>query len=148
MSARRARASRAIATPPHIRAASRGRGSDGGHQSQVRVPVGDARAFVFSLAGHWGFGWCSYKDEARQHGQEPSVGAYAVEMSRDTLENWQSEFLQLIWQVAGLSPFWYVGSPQSKDSEDRLEERVDFLLALAPGGEARRKELDTRFVRR
>jgi hypothetical protein len=27
---------------------------------------------------------------------------------RDTFENWQSEFLQLIWQVAGLSYLWYI----------------------------------------
>jgi hypothetical protein len=35
-------------------------------------------------------------------------------MMRDTLENWQSEFLQLIWQVAGLAILLHVGSPQSK----------------------------------
>jgi hypothetical protein len=28
---------------------------------------------------------------------------YAVRLSRDTLENCQSEFLQLIWHVAGLA---------------------------------------------
>ena len=33
---------------------------------------------------------------------------------RDTLENWQSEFLQLIWQVVALTYLWYIGSPQSK----------------------------------
>lgn len=38
---------------------------------------------------------------------------------RDTMENWQSEFLQLIWQVAGLSILWYVGSPQSKEGDER-----------------------------
>lgn len=41
-------------------------------------------------------------------------------MSRDTLENWQSEFLQLVWQVAGLTYLLYVGSPQSKEEDDRL----------------------------
>lgn len=28
-------------------------------------------------------------------------GSYVVEMLRDTFENWQSEFLQLLWQVVG-----------------------------------------------
>ena len=36
------------------------------------------------------------------------------QMLRDTFENWQSEFLQLIWQVVGLAYFLYVGSPSSK----------------------------------
>jgi uncharacterized protein YmfQ (DUF2313 family) len=47
---------------------------------------------------------------------------------RDTMENWQSEFLQLVWQVAGLSLLWYVGSPQSKKEHDRLEEKIDFII--------------------
>jgi low affinity Fe/Cu permease len=44
------------------------------------------------------------------------------------MENWQSEFLQLIWQVAGLSFLWYVGSPQSKEGDERMEEKIDYLL--------------------
>jgi Domain of unknown function (DUF6766) len=42
------------------------------------------------------------------------ISDYVFRMSRDTLENWQSEFLQLIWQVAGLALLLYVGSPKSK----------------------------------
>ena len=41
---------------------------------------------------------------------------------RDTFENWQSEFLQLMWQVAGLTVLWYVDSPQSKEEEERNNE--------------------------
>ena len=69
--------------------------------------------FLFSLVGHWLFGWGAYLDEQQAHGQPPEVAAYLVEMMRDTLENWQSEFLQLLWQVLGLTYFLYVGSPQS-----------------------------------
>jgi hypothetical protein len=47
---------------------------------------------------------------------------------RDTMENWQSEFLQLMWQVGGLAFLLYVGSPQSKESEQRLERKVDTIL--------------------
>lgn len=46
------------------------------------------------------------------------------------MENWQSEFLQLIWQVGGLSLLLYVGPPQSKDSEERLEAKLDLLLKV------------------
>jgi hypothetical protein len=44
------------------------------------------------------------------------------------MENWQSEFLQLMWQVVGLSILWYVGSSQSKESDDRLEEKIDLIV--------------------
>jgi hypothetical protein len=44
------------------------------------------------------------------------------------MENWQSEFLQLMWQVAGLSLLWYLGSPQSKEEHDRLEEKINFII--------------------
>ncbi|MBL9036422.1 MAG: hypothetical protein JNN33_16785, partial [Rhodospirillaceae bacterium] len=77
--------------------------------------------FAFSLLGHWLFGWLAYVDEQSLH-QAPVVpGDYVIEMLRDTFENWQSEFLQLLWQVGGLAFFLYVGSPQSKESDDRHE---------------------------
>jgi hypothetical protein len=36
------------------------------------------------------------------------------------------EFLQLMWQVeGGVSFLLYVGSPQSKESSERIEEKID-----------------------
>jgi hypothetical protein len=87
--------------------------------------------FLGSLVLHWLFGWYSFVDEAREHGQAPEVGAYLAEMGRDTFENWQSEFLQLLWQVVGLAYFLYVGSPSSKENDDRVELKIDALLRQA-----------------
>lgn len=84
--------------------------------------------FLLSIVGHWGFGWFAYRDEALQHGSAPEVTAYVVEMSRDTLENWQSEFLQLLWQVGGLAFLLYIGSPQSKEGDERKEAKLDAIL--------------------
>ena len=84
--------------------------------------------FLISLVGHWLFGWYAFVDEQMEHGQPAEVSAYLVEMMRDTLENWQSEFLQLIWQVAGLAFLLYLGSPQSKEGDDRKEEKLDEIL--------------------
>jgi Domain of unknown function (DUF6766) len=64
--------------------------------------------FVFSLAGHWIFGWYAFVNEQAEHGQAPQVGQFVVQAVRDTLENWQSEFLQLIWQVAGLALLYHI----------------------------------------
>jgi hypothetical protein len=89
--------------------------------------------FLVSLIGHWLFGWFAYVNEQGDLGRPAIVADYVVEMSRDTLENWQSEFLQLIWQVAGLALLLHVGSPQSKEGDDRMEAKIDaILLAVAP----------------
>jgi hypothetical protein len=85
--------------------------------------------FLFiSIFGHWLFGWFAYVDEQQTHGATVEVGGYVVELLRQTFENWQSEFLQLLWQVVGLTILLYVGSPQSKESEDRSEAKLDAIL--------------------
>src|SRR5215212_6795258 len=84
--------------------------------------------FLFSLVLHWIFGWEAFKNEQQAHAQPIIFSEYMVEMMRDTMENWQSEFLQLIWQVAGLSFLLYIGSPQSKEGDDRKEEKLDFII--------------------
>ena len=84
--------------------------------------------FISSLVGHWTLAWHAFVNEAAQHGQSPETRDFVVVTMRDTLENWQSEFLQLIWQVAGLALLYHLGSPQSKEGNDRLEEKVDLIL--------------------
>ncbi|MES2646306.1 MAG: DUF6766 family protein [Bacteroidota bacterium] len=84
--------------------------------------------FLVSIILHWWFGWEAYKEEQQAHQQVIVVSNYVIEMMRDTMENWQSEFLQLIWQVAGLAFLFYIGSPQSKEGDDRKEEKLDFII--------------------
>ena len=68
-------------------------------------------------------------------------------MLRDTFENWQSEFLQLIWQVVGLTWLLYIGSPQSKEEDDRLEAKLDAILRGVdpPNADALIRELDRKY---
>jgi hypothetical protein len=84
--------------------------------------------FLFSVVLHWIFGWKAFKNEQQAHKQPIIVSEFVTEMMRDTMENWQSEFLQLIWQVAGLSFLLYVGSTQSKEGEERQEEKLDYII--------------------
>lgn len=67
----------------------------------------------------------------------------------DTFENRQSEFLQVVWQVVGW-PILYVGSPSSKENDDRLEAKIDALLELvgSEGGLALVREIDDTHLRR
>ena len=104
--------------------------------------------FLVSLALHWWFGWTAFADEAAQHNQTPNFNEYLVQMSRDTFENWQSEFLQLLWQVVGLAYFLYLGSPTSHENDDRLEAKVDALLHFqGKKGKEIIVELDKHFLR-
>jgi hypothetical protein len=106
--------------------------------------------FLGSFAGHWMFAWFAYVDEARSHDQIVQVSEYLMEISRDTLENWQSEFLQLMWQVAGLAYLFYIGSPQSKEGDDRKEEKLDLILRkLDPkNAEDELKQLEKRYPKK
>ena len=78
----------------------------------------------------------------------PQQAEYLDEMLRDTFENWQSEFLQLLWQVCGLAYFLYVGSPASKENDDRVEAKIDALLIMNGGaGLEIMEKLDRHFLR-
>ena len=98
--------------------------------------------FLVSLGLHWLFGWYAFAEEAAQHGQAAELSAYLTEMGRDTFENWQSEFLQLLWQVLGLAYFLYIGSPASKENDDRMEAKIDALLRITGGEEGGKLVVD------
>jgi hypothetical protein len=106
--------------------------------------------FAISIVGHWLFGWFAFVGEQASHGQSPVFGDYLIEMLRDTFENWQSEFLQLLWQVGGLAILLHVGSPQSKEGEDRIEAKIDEILKrISPEeGEQIIDELDEAYAGR
>ena len=105
--------------------------------------------FLVSLGLHWWFGWQAYQDEARAHAATAEASDYLVEMGRDTFENWQSEFLQLLWQVVGLAYFLYLGSPSSKENDDRVEAKIDALLRINAGEAAEEviRKIDYEYAR-
>jgi hypothetical protein len=106
--------------------------------------------FLVSLGLHFYFGWGAYMDEQAEHGQGAEMSGFLTEWSRDVFENWQSEFLQLLWQVVGLAYFLYIGSPSSKENDDRMEAKIDALIRINGGEDGDRlvKELDQLFARR
>ena len=104
--------------------------------------------FLFSFAGHWLFGWFAYVNEQQTHSAPIQVSDYIIEMTRDTLENWQSEFLQLMWQVGGLAFLLYVGSPQSREGDERKEAKLDAILeAVDKNGKKTVAALDRKYRR-
>jgi hypothetical protein len=105
--------------------------------------------FLVSITGHWLFGWFAYVGEQAAHAQPVRVSDFLIQMLRDTFENWQSEFLQLLWQVGGLAILLHLGSPQSKEGSDRMEEKLDALIRLVNDerGSEIISELDEKFAR-
>jgi hypothetical protein len=90
----------------------------------------------------------AYINEQQDHNAAVEISDYTYRMLRDTLENWQSEFLQLIWQVAGLAILLYVGSPQSREGDERKEAKLDAILeAVDNNGKKIIASLDRKFHR-
>ncbi len=103
--------------------------------------------FLISLAGHWLFGWFAYVNDQIAHSRPIEMSEFWMQMGRDTLENWQSEFLQLLWQVGGLAYLLYLGSPQSKEGDDRMEAKLDAILRKVDpaGGDAKIEKIDAQY---
>jgi hypothetical protein len=104
--------------------------------------------FLASLLAQLAFQVTELAQEAAQHGSAFEWHEFWPAFGKSVMENWQSEFLQLIWQVVGLKYLLYRGSSQSRESDEQmqasLEElhrkvddsraRVDVMLAhLGPG---------------
>ena len=93
--------------------------------------------FIVFWIGQTIVGWQEFVAEQTEHGQMAEVfghGGYVWNWARTTLENWQSEMLQLFAMVALTSFLIFKGSPESKDGDDemkqtlaRLERRLEEL---------------------
>jgi len=105
--------------------------------------------FLGSTVGHWTSGWVSYVHEQQDHGQQAEFGEFVPEALRDTFENWQAEFMSILWQVGGLALLYAVGSPQSREGDERKEKKLDLILkAVDPdNGEKEIERLDREHAR-
>lgn len=84
--------------------------------------------FVASWVLQFIFQAIAFGNEAAEHGDAFAWSEYWPEFFASTFENWQSEFLQLVWQAAGLALFYFWGSSQSREGDQRLESKIDALL--------------------
>jgi hypothetical protein len=84
--------------------------------------------------------WQTYTDEARAHGESVELGGFVSEFAQSTLENWQSEFLQLFAFVVLAALYVHKGSAESKDSDEKIEAslaRIEERLGTLPPGSRR-----------
>ena len=84
--------------------------------------------FLFAWTMQTWTGWVAFKDEQKSHGQPAHIfgdGGYVWKWSAATMENWQSEFLQLLTFVVLTSYLIHKGSHESKDSDEEFKRRLD-----------------------
>jgi hypothetical protein len=100
--------------------------------------------------------WQTFTDEQREHGEAATVGDFVASFAQSTLENWQSEFLQLFAFVVLAGLYIHKGSSESKDGTEkleaslrRIEEQLGTLPESAPQGRSESWKLpDTPLERR
>ena len=87
----------------------------------------------------WGLqtwaGWVKFSANQEEHQQVAELfgpSGYVFEWLSATMENWQSEFLQLLTFVVLTASFIHKGSHESKDSDEELKamlRRIEERLA-------------------
>jgi hypothetical protein len=88
--------------------------------------------FIIAWMVHLFTGWQEFAAEQIAHGEMASVwgeDGYAWTFLSRSFENIMSEFLQLAAFVVLTAILIFEGSAESKDSDDRLEAKVDVILS-------------------
>jgi hypothetical protein len=95
-------------------------------------PLGDhglsivlALLFLGSWIAQFFVQMIAFGNEAREHGQSFSMSEYWPDFWKATLENWQSEFLQLLTFVLLTAYLIHRGSAESKDSDDEMQDALE-----------------------
>ena len=91
--------------------------------------------FFVTWVAHLISEWQVYTDEQSEHGEPAVIGDFVAQFAQSTLENWQSEFLQLFSFVVLAALYIHKGSAESKDGTDKLEaslRRIEEQLGTLP----------------
>lgn len=99
------------------------------------LSLGFCALFLLSWLGQGVAQWQRFTDEQREHGEKPMMGDFVADFTTSTLENWQSEFLQLFSFTVMSAVLIHKGSNESRDSSDRMEaalKRIEDKLGTEP----------------
>jgi hypothetical protein len=86
--------------------------------------------FLVSWVAQLFFEWKVFANEQAEHGTEAVFwsASFWETFWQSTLENWQSEFLQLATFAIAAAYLVFKGSSESPDSSERMEHKLDALL--------------------
>ena len=87
-------------------------------------------AFVTAWIAQLVLEWRVYAADQREHGRHAEFwsAGFWDSFGQSTLENWQSEFLQLAVFTIAAAYFVFKGSSESPDSSERVEHKLDALM--------------------
>lgn len=91
--------------------------------------------FFAAWAGQLITQWQQFTDEQAAQGGSAKIGDFLAEFGQATLENWQSEFLQLFAFISLSALYIHKGSSESKDGTEKLEaslRRIEERLGTLP----------------
>lgn len=86
-----------------------------------------AELFLVSWVLQTWAGWVKFAANQEEHQQVAEVfgrSGYVFEWLAATMENWQSEFLQLLTFVVLTATFIHRGSHESRDSDDEMKAAI------------------------
>jgi hypothetical protein len=89
--------------------------------SNFGLSIALATLFFVSWIGQAIVQWPVFAQQQQEHGEPAEISDYFLDFSQSTLENWQSEFLQLFAFVVLAALLIHRGSAESKDSDERVE---------------------------
>jgi hypothetical protein len=84
--------------------------------------------FFLSWTAHASAEWRKYVQDQDNHNQPTRAGEFVIQFGEATLQNWQSEFLEAFGLIVLTSAYLHRGSAESRDSEDRMEAKIDKLV--------------------
>jgi len=96
--------------------------------------------FAVTFVLHTATGWMQYSSEQTSHGETPTIfgdSGYVWYWSEWTLQNWQSEFLELGVIVVLSSVLIHKGSAESKDSDDEIKQMLTKIEGQLDGLESK-----------
>lgn len=99
------------------------------------LSLGFCVLFLLTWIAHGISQWQAYTDEQRDHKEPVEVGDFTSDFLSSTLENWQSEFLQLFSFTVMSAVLIHKGSAESRDSDDRIAaalKRIEDQLGTEP----------------
>jgi uncharacterized protein DUF6766/uncharacterized protein DUF2188 len=99
------------------------------------LSMGFCALFFLSWVAQGAAQWQRFTDEQRQHNQQPELGDFIADFSTSTLENWQSEFLQLFSFTVMTAVLIHKGSAESRDGNDAVQaalKRIEDKLGTEP----------------
>ena len=80
--------------------------------------------FLVSWIGQLVAEWFVWSNDQHEHNQPLQISDFLWNFWQSTLENWQSEFLQLFTFVVLAAVLIHKGSAESKDSDEQIQQAL------------------------